>query len=351
MEVCFIPFDKGNPYQRLLAGHLEKLGTVVHTNLDHPDLVPGRPLPPCIHLHWIRPLSLRPERLRQGLRHLRNLRSLASGRTRVIWTAHNIIPHDCKYPWLERWYSRRIARVSSAVIAHSPRAKSLLLSQLGDGLDAKVHVIPHGHYLDAYPNTVSASEARHHLRLPSDALVALAFGALRPYKGLDALIRYWSTARTPAHLVIAGKAHMRSTAAELNHLAAGAPRVHLFEGFVQEPEVQHFMNAADFVVFPYRRILSSGALILAMSFAKACVAPRIGSLSDYLTTDGALLYDPDHEDGLHSAIDKAIALGDQLAAMGRANRERAARWDWDPIARATQCLYAGQRPTPATGWW
>jgi len=58
------------------------------------------------------------------------------------------------------------------------------------------------------------------------------------------------------------------------------------------------MNACDVVVFPYQEILTSGAVILAMSFGRACVAPRLGCIQDVLDDKGAFIYEPSNKAGL-----------------------------------------------------
>ena len=89
------------------------------------------------------------------------------------------------------------------------------------------------------------------------------------------------------------------------------------------------MNAADVVVFPYRDVLTSGALLLAMSFGKACIAPRIGCMGDVLETSGGFLYDLSDENGLPDALARALQENNRLAAMGQRNLCQAEKWNWD----------------------
>jgi glycosyltransferase involved in cell wall biosynthesis len=352
MDACFVPFDDVNPYQTLLATELERLGVSVRTDVRGDDLVGGRDLPQIIHLHWLRSMALRPSILAPCLRSLRNLRQLRSEKRRLIWTAHNLIPHDSKYPVLQRWYSRQIGKLCSAVIAHSPTAKRELLEKLGSFLDARVSVIPHGHYIDRYPNTVSAQQAREWLRFPMDASILLFLGVLRPYKGLEELVREWKSLQPAnAYLMIAGRPVTESVGADLSRIAEGAEDIRIFKEHVPEFQIQHFMNAADAVVFPYRRVLTSGALVLAMSFGKPCIAPRTGSIVDYIADSGGYLYDADEQDGLRRALQAVLAGPGTLREMGRRNRARVAQWDWASIARATHHLYRGEAPTAFAGSW
>ena len=106
-----------------------------------------------------------------------------------------------------------------------------------------------------------------------------------------------------------------------------------------DARVQHYLNAADAVVLPYRDILSSGAVILAMSFARACVAPRLGDLPELLGRDSRFLYDPTDQDGLSQALLDCLDSKQEVARAGEFNRCRAQGWNWDLVARKTREVY------------
>jgi glycosyltransferase involved in cell wall biosynthesis len=107
---------------------------------------------------------------------------------------------------------------------------------------------------------------------------------------------------------------------------------------VDDARIQYFMNASDAVVLPYRRSLTSGAAVLAMSFARPCIAPRIGCFGEMLDERGAFLY---RRGGLRDAMEEAMRRRDELPAMGEYNRARAAAWSWDAIAARTLAVYSG----------
>ena len=79
------------------------------------------------------------------------------------------------------------------------------------------------------------------------------------------------------------------------------------------------MNACDVVVFPYRDTLTSGAVVLAMSFARACIAPRRGCLAALLDRAGGFLYDPDRSRWPRQRLAAGHRSRDQLPEMGRHN--------------------------------
>ena len=111
-------------------------------------------------------------------------------------------------------------------------------------------------------------------------------------------------------------------------------------GFIPVEQVQIYVNACDVVVFPYRNTLTSGAIVLAMSFARACIAPRQGCVAALLDGDGGFLYEATDPEGLANALRRAIASRDELAAMGRHNARQIAPWDWQRVATMTRDVYA-----------
>jgi glycosyltransferase involved in cell wall biosynthesis len=116
-------------------------------------------------------------------------------------------------------------------------------------------------------------------------------------------------------------------------------RVLYVPGYVPDDQVQLYMNASDVAVFPYRRSLTSGALILAMSFGRACIAPRLPATTDVIDDGGGLSFDVTSPGGLAGVLRAAIGRRSELLAMGRLNRARAECWDWNTIARATAVRY------------
>ncbi|HLY39427.1 MAG TPA: hypothetical protein VKU61_15390, partial [Candidatus Binatia bacterium] len=106
---------------------------------------------------------------------------------------------------------------------------------------------------------------------------------------------------------------------------------------VPDAEVQVFMNAADLVVLPYRAVLSSGAAMLALSFGRGIVAPRVGCLAELERTGAAILYDPAVADGLAAALRRALDA--DAAALGERARRFARSLSWDAIARRHLAVY------------
>jgi glycosyltransferase involved in cell wall biosynthesis len=203
-----------------------------------------------------------------------------------------------------------------------------------------VAIVPHGNYIDCYPNEIGCAEARGKLGLKSSDFVFLFFGMIRPYKGVTELVEaFRQLSASDTQLVIAGRPLNQKLEKEVRVLIGDSDRIHFNPAFIPDAEVQTFMNSSDVVVFPYRNILTSGAVVLAMSFGRACLAPELGTLTDVLDERGAILYEPGRPNALAESMILALERRDSLAEMGRHNQKKATTWRWRRIGSETAEVY------------
>jgi glycosyltransferase involved in cell wall biosynthesis len=350
MRVLFLPdYTAANAYQRALADELRTLSVEVRADATRPrrvlpvmEAVRAEGRPDVIHLHWTEPYIASGGRVsafkaRRTLLELRLARRAGIG---IVWTAHDLFRHDETPDARERQFMRALFDLASAVIAHCEAAAAELMEALGLAAEArsKVAVIPHGHYQGAYADSVSRTEARHRLGLPEDVRVVAFVGWVRPYKGVAELVEAFGRVDEPAaRLLIAGQALDDGYASRLRELAAADPRVQITLGFVPDEELQVYLRAADVVAAPFLEILTSGSVLLAMSFERAVIAPRRGCVAETLDEAGGLLYEPHDPAGLESALRTAMTA--DLEAMGRHNGASLGRFAWPRIAAATRAVY------------
>ena len=268
---------------------------------------------------------------------------LARRRARLVATAHNVRPHE--HGRWEEWTLWRTLRAADAVVVHTREAADIASRRLGPG--HRVEIIHHGDYA-FFRNGRAAdrSAARRALGLPERGQLLLAFGAIRPYKGLLDLIGALPAVqrRHPeAHLVVVGPLLVGSRAEYEQAIA----RAHVGDAvtfrpvYVPHADVATYFAAADVAVFNYRDVTDSGALRVAASLGTPIVATSVGAFREFLA-DGATgrLVPPGDARAL------AATLGDVLADVaGAARMADAARalsasaWSWTDSARATRSLY------------
>ena len=251
-------------------------------------------------------------------------------RGKLLWTAHNLMPHDATpFPYLDRLGRKIVIGLSDRVFVHGPSAARALAKQF-PGVHPKLAVIHHGHWLDYYPRSQSRADARAKLGLPCDAHVFLFIGLCKPYKNLHGLIDTFRRRSGASLLLIAGKFARDGYRERIAALADGEPRIRLYPRRIPDAELQTFLGACDCVVLPYLQTLTSGAAMLALSFGRPVVSVRRGSLQDVITDEVGILFDPSEPDGLERAL--------QAAADRRFDEARilahARRFTWTSAARA-----------------
>jgi beta-1,4-mannosyltransferase len=337
LRLAPFPAEGDAPYLRMLHGALAERDVTVLDMGGVPEAA-GPADVDVVHLHWLEYL-VRGGRVRslvRGLRLAAALRRLARSSTRLVWTAHNLRPHERRNPYVEEMVTRSALRHADTVIAHSDYAARRMTETYG--VERPIEVVPHGNFVGFYPQpSRSREEARAELGLPPEGFTYLVFGQVRPYKRIpEAIAAFGAVGDPEARLVIAGAASDAALAAELKAAAAGDPRVILRLEHVPDEEVADLHQAADACVLPYRQVFSSGALLLALSLGLPAVTPWEGSAE----IAGPPAIEPFEEGRLADAL-RAVRRGDQ-AERRRAARAAAARFDWDGVADRTIELY--ERP-------
>jgi beta-1,4-mannosyltransferase len=346
VKVLFLPnLSPENPYQQRLAQAVAPYGVDVQLG----NFAVGFPIlgainkwgkPHILHLHWAGGALARESLIKSLVLPGRFLGELLAVRARgikLVWTVHNIWSHERQIMG-ERFINHILVRLCHYVIVHSSFGPAAVREayRLPAQVVEKIHVIPHGHYMDSYDNTVTRQKAREQLGLAADATVFLFFGQIRPYKGVPCLVKAFKAVTSPhAHLVIAGEPQNNYIEQELVRACDGEARIHLFLQNVPAEKIQVYMNASDVVVFPFQEIFTSGSALLAMSFGKAIIAARLRYLEEVLDSEGALFYHT--EDELERILERALTV--DLVEMGHRNRARAQTFDWETIGRRTSELY------------
>jgi beta-1,4-mannosyltransferase len=264
----------------------------------------------ALHLHWPSTFYHVPESTLQTYLRLARfafvLGWLKLRGARIFWTAHNLYPHDGGERVMAHRLARKlIAAVVNVVFVHGERAQRLV-EQAFPAVRGKTVVIPHGHWIGSYPERVNPIEARHALGLPEHRYIYGFIGNCKPYKGLEELIDAFSALPGDTLLLIAGKFDSQAYLEEIRtRLARIAPeRVRLIAKFLSPEELRDCVCSTDALILPYRAILTSGSVMLGLSFGVPVVVSRRGAIDDVVTDAVGEQYDPDDARGLVEAMQR-----------------------------------------------
>lgn len=271
--------EKINPYNSLLYREIVGLGSEV-SEYTHSKAIFKKF--DVIHFHWPDGYINKKSLLKMWQRISVFVAVIMSAKlkgSKIVWTVHNVVPHDAFHPTLSKYFMRWFVSQCDGLIFMSEEGKQTFFNLYGPNKNLQYQIIPHGHYRNSYPASIDKDEARKLLSLKSDKKIILSLGMIKPYKNIDGLIKTFNiTDFDDYELVVAGKPETSELSDELKRLSQNAGNIHLFLKFIPDNEVNIYLSAADILILPYNAILNSGALLLALSFNKPVIAPHMGAI-------------------------------------------------------------------------
>lgn len=349
-RVFFWPdYSRSNPYQRLLYRGAHEHGEILAGSIDS-ALRAAREAPEedtsriVFHLHWLNfifkdatDINEATASAKSFIGKLREFKRLGG---RLVWTIHNVISHDLPFHLVEKSIAKEVISLADVVHIHSEESLFEIKNHFGIPRE-KIHVNRHGSYLGVYPSFADRTCARRELSLKKDSQVMLFLGQIRPYKGIDILLQAFceiAPARPQLQLVLAGSGSVEGLIEGIEPQLQD--RIHVYNRFIDDMEIQIFMRSADFTVFPYHNILTSGSMLLSLSFGVPLVIPEFGMTREVLKGDNnkisncGVLYSADEgSQGLSTALKRMLSRMDsgQGDMMSLAARELAIHQNWNNI--------------------
>jgi glycosyltransferase involved in cell wall biosynthesis len=202
-------------------------------------------------------------------------------RPRTMVICHNVLPHE-RRPGDVALTRTLLARVDTVVVHSAEQAAEardlapdvpIVVARIPPHLPAAAPALP------AAPPADQLAERSVPPAAPQCRL--LFFGIVRPYKGLDILLR--ALARTPAHVTLTVAGEFWGGTAETQHLITAlglAKRVTLRPGYLPAREIPALFAAADALVLPYREATASQNVLLAFCFGVPVVTTTAGALAE-----------------------------------------------------------------------
>jgi glycosyltransferase involved in cell wall biosynthesis len=347
MKLVVLPRSP-NPYQRLLyeevkrAGHsVRYAGRRTRSHTLNLLLLPLE-LSFCraagwrtLHIHWVYGFVL------PGAERVPFLRRVGQGwfsivlavarliGMRVVWTAHNVLPHERVFHD-EIAARRRLARASDVVLVHAPDAL--------DGLRRIGATPKRSAFVPLGP--VSPDVDASTLRQPGTGdqpLSLLFFGQVREYKGVEDLLEAMALVprSVEVRLLVAGECPDRTLADRLATSARRCgERVSLRLEHILDEEVPALLAAADLVVLPFRRVTTSSSALLAMGHGRGLVLPD-GAAFDDLPREAAVFYDGSVQALRRVIVDAAQWSPARLQELGAAGSAYVGTLSWADTAAQT----------------
>ena len=350
-----------NPYIPSLSNGLKSHGFLlkgVNYKISKKELKSLRTSSKIIHLNFLHPFYSGANR-KGSVKDVKNMLDLFSYALsigyKIIWTFHNIYPHDTRSIDLDSIVRYFVTSNASAIIAHCPYAANRCVELFNP--KQRPVVIPQGNYIGYYPNNIGRKDARKRFGFKESDFVFGFSGNVRSYKGVNNILNTFAklddeNARLLLNLRvklknidedettanIEMKDRLNAKTLELVNFAEQDLRIKcVLQEWIPNNEYQYFFGATDVVVFPFKNILTSASTMLALSYAKPVIIPRIGCIPDLVDETMGELYDASNPNGLLSSMEKI--RNRDIISMGTASYKKAKMCDWKDVGKKTADVY------------
>ena len=270
-----------------------------------------------------------------NLVHIRKLKNLGC---KIVWTVHNSLSHEAKFPLSEYIFRWGLSLLSDDIIVMSHHSRQKLEATYAR--KKRIHVIPHGNFVEIIENSVGRNEARKRLGIPLEHIVLLNFGLMRRYKGIEDLLdAFQRIIRKDVVLLLAGNCSDRKLKSLIEESARQDDRIISHLRFIPDGEISVYMNASDWGIFPFRKVLNSGSVILTLSFARPVIVPKKGALSEIVQDDyNGILFDEGED--LASTINRVLSKGIEVNEYFSRNAfSSVENYTWEEIGKQHTHVY------------
>lgn len=297
-----------------------------------------------VHLHWIAG-HFRPSTSRSMLMSyvyniwykLFLLMAKISG-LKIVWTAHNVTPHDRIFPNDEK-ARQFLIQHCDLVFALNQTSKTLLESEFNG---TNVLLIP---VAEVIPKpTESREETRKALGVGNDEVLYSHLGHIRPYKGTDRFLQAMNDEQQGVKYLICGAPGPIKFMEYIHSLrnqaiAKGADLIYR-EEFVSDAELANLIQASDFLVCPFEKINNSGFVNLAFATGTPLILSDIPGLS-WVPRDAVIWIEPQNDiASLLHTISQALKLsGEELLSMVSQGQRFADGHEWSDYVQAQTQAY------------
>lgn len=285
--------------------------------------------PKIVHIAWIR-IEILEYVIYRLLRYLIGFK--------LIYTAHNVLPHDSgdKYKKIyTSWY-----KMVDSIIVHTTYTKQEIINLGIEG--SHIFVSRHGIISKIELGNSAVENFREKYHLDNKIIFSLT-GVQSPYKGTDIAIKAWISNKVLNNsnnsiLVIMGK----NNGTDYSNISKST-NILLIDRSFSEMELESLFNATDVLLLPYRNISQSGVLLTALSYKLPIICSNIGGLAEAMSVaDIGWTLDEITSDNLSAKMEYVTTHQEEL----KKKRNNAYEWEkikkyysWEEIGKMTKDLY------------
>jgi glycosyltransferase involved in cell wall biosynthesis len=336
-----------NPYQTLLYSAIQARYELAKGTPEDALAVLNRDGRGVFHVQWEESALIhcdtRYSARRARERYIRQLQEYRAAGGKIIWTVHNLMPHELKYTDTFMTFRRQLASIADRILVHNSYSIEVLERQVGLVGRDRTRVLPHPSYLGVYePVEVTVAQEKNK---PSDPGALLFFGKIRAYKGVATMLRNLPQSFTDGHGI---KIHIRgqplraeSETREIKEQIQSRTDLVCNLRRVPSSDIAPLFRSVGAVVLPYTRFLTSGVAVLGLTLGVPVVAPDTSQMRElFPAVAHALLFNPRSVRDLRRAVLHAMRLpAARRRLIAKQSLLRAQDWNAHAISLQLGSIY------------
>ena len=253
---------------------------------------------------------------------------LSSPKSKIWLTIHNIYPHNADERARNRFKSRfsAVERLIDTFVLHLECSKREFCRDFSID-ESRCKVFPHGVFKPQNANVA------HHKR--GEKLQLVMFGNQSYYKGTDILVDAIALlpkdTQNQIHTTIVGQTPEEYQKV-LRQKSAGLD-IDLILKRVSDEHLDEIILKSDVLVFPYREITQSGALLQALFFERLIISSKLPSFKETLAGfNEEMFFDSGDAESLSNLLKKMVEPSFDFEKQRKLCEELKERYSWKNIA-------------------
>jgi beta-1,4-mannosyltransferase len=322
----FPDYSSGNDYQNMLYSESQKTNWTIKA-IKTPFEIPVEVN--AVHIHWqnaIWGLSHleRSELIKSDFASLFAFKNhdLSKKKTSLIWTVHNLAPHDSMEIDSELALMRKMSEESDVI--HFLTKESIFeIKKLLPVNESKVIVEPHSSYKGYLPVRFEAEAVRLKYGISKTSLIIGFVGQIRPYKKVEHLVEVFldlCEEFDDVHLIVAGLNQDSLVDIRLKELSHKSGNIHYMDKFLTPNEFAEISSLIQIACYPYGSILNSGSVYSSLTFGHHIVVPNHPGLSNFKNEKFVTFYEANSLASLRTALREVISSNLYLSSQNHALR-------------------------------
>lgn len=337
-------WSNSNPYQKLLYKSLRNKYNAFSTGFSPQQISKEYLLTKYVsngilHLHWLHPFYDQTS-IESGYKFIDIINFAKVLGYRIIWTAHNLMPHETTETneLVHLAVRDAITELSDHILVHDERAEKSLLEKFEKAV-GKTSIIPHGLYeKKIFFNPSLKNNLKSALGIERNRFVVLLAGRIRAYKGVERAVEIFTKGKfnlmQRCTLLIAGYPDDLTLDTLLTTAATNHSEIKYLRGHISDDDLEKVFLASDICLLPYEKSLTSGLAFLSVSYNTPLITSRLPAFQQFVDDGFAIsgATDQEIEQAIHFAAN-AFYAGDLDRLFKSHHNHSKAQFEWNEIAK------------------